>query len=734
MKTNEKSPGRHQKPGPVDDLPAPRRGPAPQVSTKVQPHHLERLAIVYVRQSSLRQLVTNRESTDLQYNLVHRAHDLGWRPDRTVVIDEDQGLSGRTAEGRLGFQRLLAEVGLAHVGLVLGIEMSRLARSCKDWHQLLELCSIFRTLLADQDGIYDPTDYNDRLLLGLKGTMSEAELHIMRGRLLQGKRNKARRGELYNRLPVGYLLLPSGELAMDPDEQVQAVVRLCFEMFEEIGTGRGVCRYLVRQGIRFPFRDYTGPDRGVLRWRPPATCTVYDVLRHPFYAGAYVHGRRRTDPRRKVPGHPATGRITVPSEEWEVLIRDHHPAYITWERYLANRRRLVQNASRPDTLGTPRDGPTLLGGLAICGRCDWRMKVLYHVGTHHLPSYHCPSKNQPSPEPMCQTIAARVVDDLVSRQVLRALEPAALELSIQAQQDIERERRRLQEDWKQRLERARYQSERARRQYDEVEPENRLVVRELERRWEQCLIEERMLREEYERSRIEQPFVLSSEDRDRIAALSADIPTLWNASTTTPSDRQVIIRHLVERVVISIHGTTEVVDVAIHWAGGFISRHEILRPVGRYGLMKDYDRLISRIEQLKASHHTAGEIAEQLNAEGFHPARLDGKFRAIVVRMLMARAGLGGRRVDSTSYAHLLGPDEWWASDLTRELSVPRSVLCKWCCQGWVHARKVFITRRRWIIWADAEERDRLRRLHADRRQCATHRYPTELTTPKRKP
>ena len=414
MRAVEETSGRRGA-GLIEGLPARQRGTAPLASAKLQPHHLERLAVVYVRQSAPRQLAENRESTELQYHMVYRAHDLDWRPDRVLVIDEDQGLSGRTAEGRPGFQRLLAEVGLGHVGLVLGIEMIRLARSCKDWHHLLELCALFRTLLADQDGLYDPTDYNDRLLLGLKGTMSEAELHILRGRPDQGRRNKARRGELDNRLPIGYLLLPSGEVVMDPDEQVQAVVRLCSEKLEEIGTGRGVCRYLVRHGIRFPFRASTGPGRGVLSWRPPATATMYDVLRHPFYAGAYVHGRRQTDPRRKVPGRPATGSITVPGEEWEVLIRDHHPAYITREQYVANRRRLAMNASRPETPGAPRDGPTLLGGLVTCGRCGRRMKVFYHVGPHRRPAYHCPSKKAPSPEPLCQTSAARVVDDLVGR-------------------------------------------------------------------------------------------------------------------------------------------------------------------------------------------------------------------------------------------------------------------------------------------------------------------------------
>ena len=674
----------------IEGFPTRSREQAYPSSPKVRPHQLERLAIVYVRQSSLRQLTENHESTELQYNLVYRAHDLGWRPERILVIDEDQGISGQTAEARPGFQRLLAEISLNHVGIVLGFEMSRLARSCKDWHQLLELCALFRTLLADQDGLYDPTDYNDRLLLGLKGTMSEAELHILRGRLLQGKLNKARRGELYNRLPIGYVLLPSGEPVMDPDEQVQGMVRLYFEKFEEIGTGRGVCRYLLQHGLRFPFRTYTGLNRGVLLWRPPANCTVYDLLRNPFYAGAYVHGRRQTDPRRKVAGHPSTGRITVSCEDGEVLIRDHHSGYITWEQYLSNRQRLVQNASRPRSPGVPRKGPTLLGGIVICGRCGWKMKIFYHTCGNHKTSYFCPSNVQPSLEPLCQSIATQAVDDLISRQVLRALEPAILELSLQAQQDIERERRRLREDWERRLERARYEVERARRQYDTVEPENRLVARELERRWEQSLLEERALREEFERSGVEQPLVLSAEDRARILELSSNIPALWDAPTTTSMDRQAIVRHLIEKVVITVQGTTEFVDVAIHWAGGFVSHHEVVRPVGRYQLMRDYDRLIARIKELKDSHYTAGEIAEHLNAEGFHTPRLDGVFHAVLVRMLMARAGLSDARVDSEANTHLLGPDEWWARDLAREVGVPLSVVCKWCVRGWVHARKVF--------------------------------------------
>ena len=268
-------------------------------SPKIQPWHLDRLAIVYVRQSTAQQVAENRESTDRQYALVNRAIELGWSPDRILVIDEDQGKSGATAEDRLGFQRLLAEVGLDHVGLILGLEMSRLARSCKDWHQLIELCAIFRVLLADQDGLYDPTDHNDRLLLGLTGIMSEAELHLLRGRMRQGLLNKVRRGEVFLGPPVGYVRSPNGGFDFDPDEQARAVVRLVFDQFERLGTIRKVLRYLLTNDIRIGIRPHTGPNRGQLEWRVPTRDTVTDILPHPIYAGYYCFGRRQTDPRRR---------------------------------------------------------------------------------------------------------------------------------------------------------------------------------------------------------------------------------------------------------------------------------------------------------------------------------------------------------------------------------------------------------------------------------------------------
>jgi len=342
---------------------------------KIQSQHHERLAVVYVRQSSPQQVLAHRESAALQYDLAQRAVAWGWPQERVLIIDEDQGQSGKWAEGRLGFQRLLAEVSLDHVGLVLGIEMSRLARSNKDWHQLLELCALFRTLLADQDGLYDPTNYNDRLLLGLHGMMSEAELHILQGRLNAGRLNKARRGELLNHPVTGYIRVPGDRLALDPDEQVQAVVRLLFDKFAELGTVNRLLQYLVRHGIQLGIRPHFGPNRGNLEWRRPCRETLLNILHHPGYAGAYTHGRRPTDPRRKIPGRPGTGRRVASWQQCEVFLPDRHPTYITWGQFLANQQQLADNRAQAKSRGAPREGPALLGGLLVCGKCGCRMMV-----------------------------------------------------------------------------------------------------------------------------------------------------------------------------------------------------------------------------------------------------------------------------------------------------------------------------------------------------------------------
>ena len=398
-------------------------------SAKLQSHHLERLAVVYVRQSTLQQVSNHQESTRIQYGLVDRAQALGWSQERILTIDDDLGKSGSSAEGRVGFQHLVAEVGLNHVGLILGVEMSRLARSSKDWHHLLEICALFSTLIADLDGIYDPSQYNDRLLLGLKGTMSEAELHILKQRMVQGKRNKAQRGELGFTVPIGYVRRPSGEICFDPDEQVQQVVKLIFRKFSELGTLNSVLRYLVTHEIQVGVRALSGPNKGDLEWHRPSRPTLQNLLSNPSYTGAYAYGRKQIDPRKKKAGHPHSGSVVQAPENWLALIKDHHPAYISWEQYQQNLAQLKSNRCRADEFGAPRSGIALLSGLLVCHKCGNRMSVRYNQG--HYCYICCREATDYGGEP-CQNLSGACLDDYISTQVLRALEPAALELSLAA--------------------------------------------------------------------------------------------------------------------------------------------------------------------------------------------------------------------------------------------------------------------------------------------------------------
>ena len=431
---------------------------------KILPRHWERLAVVYVRQSTMQQVLEHQESTRLQYGLVRRAVAWGWPEARVLVIDDDLGRSGTSAEGRQGFQRLVAEVGLDHVGLILGVEMSRLARSSKDWHQLLEICALFGTLIADLDGIYDPSQYNDRLLLGLKGTMSEAELHILKQRMSQGTLQKARRGALSFALPIGYVHNASGEVVYDPDAQVQHVVRLIFRKFEELGTLHALLRYLVQHDVQLGVRLREGPVKGPLEWRRPNRMTLQNMLKHPLYAGAYAYGRRQVDPRKKQPGRPSTGRVTRPRHAYHAFLKEHVPAYITWAQYEQNLARLEANRARAETLGAVRHGPSLLAGLLVCGRCHCRMQVRYG-GPRHLHSYTCNRLATTYGGDYCQYLPGEPVDAFVSQWVLTALEPAALTLSLEATARLEQERQDLDRLWHQRLERAAYEAERAARPY-----------------------------------------------------------------------------------------------------------------------------------------------------------------------------------------------------------------------------------------------------------------------------
>jgi DNA invertase Pin-like site-specific DNA recombinase len=699
-------------------------------SPKLQPWHLARRAIVYVRQSTPQQIIDHHESTSRQYALVDRAVALGWSRAQVLVIDDDQGQSGQSAEGRPGFQRLLAEVGLDRVGLILGLEMSRLARSCKDWYQLLELCAVFRALLADQDGLYDPTDFNDRLLLGLKGTMSEAELHILKGRMYQGRLHKARRGELLVHAPIGYVQSPDGDFAFDPDEQAQAVVKLIFVEFPRQGSLYALLRYLVRHAIGLPVRPLYGPNRGMLEWRRPCRETLQSMLHHPIYAGAYRYGHRRTDLRKKVPGRRSTGRTINRPEDCLVLIRDRFPAYISWEQFEENQERLARNQARAAAMGAPRNGPSLLGGLLYCGRCGQRLMVQYSGRANRL-RYQCGRAAQQYGEPLCFGVAGRELDDFVAERVLKVLEPASLELCLAATDDLEHERERLDQHWRQRLQRAHQEADRAARQYHAVEPENRLVARTLEQQWEKALREQEQLTAEYEAFRCEHPARLTDDQRMLIRRLSQDIPAVWHAPETTSQDRQQIVRLLLDRIDVNAEDNSERVDLTMHWAGGFTSRHQHTRSVAGYDQLSNRDELLARIVALRQTGYTLAQVAAQLNQEGFHPPKRNCRFTAQMLSRLLLKRGLHRPRAETRLDGAPLGSHEWWLKDLARQLDMPAATLNRWREVGWVDARKVAIAGGRWVLWADESELARLRRLRSHPRGWSDTPYPAELTTPK---
>jgi DNA invertase Pin-like site-specific DNA recombinase len=669
---------------------------APTLSDKIQARHCDRQAVVYVRQSTLRQIEHNRESTRLQYALTDRACQLGWRPEQIVVIDDDLGRSAASALDRPGFQRLVAEVGFGHVGLVLGIEVSRLARSCRDWHQLLEMCALFDTLIGDADGIYDPSLYNDRLLLGLKGTMSEAEIHILKARMLEGRRAKAQRGELVLGLPRGYVLKPSGEVTLDPDEEVQEIIRLVFALFERRRSVSGVLRYLVDHDIGLPDRIRRGPYKGDVHWTRPNGQTLRDMLRNPLYAGAYVYGRRTYDGRLRRPGQPHSGkRFLRDPKAWKVLHRGARPAYIDWDTFERNQEQMTANRARHT--GLPRGGPALLGGLVACGVCGRRMCVTYNDDGREA-RYACNQMATTYGAPQCQSISARPVDEHVSALMLEALSPSAIEVSLQVAEDLELERQQRRRHWKQRLERAAYEADLARRRYEAVDPSNRLVARTLERDWEAALAAHQTLESEHQRVVAREPKRLTPEEQAAVLRLAEDIPALWSAASTTARDRQTIARTMLDRVMIHLQGATERAEIACHWAGGVVTRHEVIRPVRRFEQLANFDQLRARAVELRTAGDTAEQIAARLNAEGFRPAKRRA-FNAPMIRRLLQRHGHGTKRPIWSGKVPREDDEEMTLQEVADQLGTHWQTVYGWLRRGTLKGRLAQVGKQRiWLV------------------------------------
>ena len=582
---------------------------------KVRPHHLDRVACIYVRQSTLAQVRHHRESTERQYGFVQRAEALGWPQNRVAIIDEDLGKSGTSAEGRGGFQRLVAEVCLGQIGAVFGLEISRLARSCADWYRLLELCGVARTLIVDDDGIYDPTDFNDRLLLGLKGTVSEIELHYLHQRLWGGKLHKARKGELALALPVGFVYDAAGVMRLHPDEQVQQSFRLLFDQFARLPSAHAVLRFFRDQGLQFPSRRESGRSASQILWRPLSYGRVLSVLPNPFYAGAYFFGRRSE---RLAP--PERRSISRPMAEWDVLLWEHHPGYIDRETFAMNQQKLAGNQTNGPwvaTRGAVREGAALLQGLALCGRCGRRMSIRYPGRARGQGLYLCDADRTRHAGRTCQSVLSPPIDAAVGRAFLAAVRPAQLRLALRAFETIETERRRVAEQWQRQVERAQYEAERAHRQFDQVEPENRLVARTLEAEWNAKLEAAERCRQEAQRFLQANPPALTADDRDRITRLATDLPGLWAHPRTTAQDRKLLLRTLLADVTLTRDGLVDRVSVLLRWKTGATSRLEVPHPTRG---ARTPAAVVERIRAL-APRYSDATIARLLNREGLRTGK-----------------------------------------------------------------------------------------------------------------
>jgi DNA invertase Pin-like site-specific DNA recombinase len=638
---------------------------------KVRADHLKRDAYLYIRQSTIQQVFHNTESTQRQYALKQRAIALGWPAEQVNVIDGDQGQSGASAVDREGFQKLVAEVGLGHAGIVLGLEVSRLARNSCDWHRLLEICGLTGTLILDEDGLYDPANFNDRLLLGLKGTMSEAELHVLRARLQGGIRNKARRGELRVPLPVGLVYDMRGHVILDPDKQVQQALRTFFQVYQREGSTLAVVKHFYKNDLTFPRRLRGGANKGQLAWGFPAHSRALQVLRNPRYAGAFVYGRMKASKR-------PDGRYTVkpvPQEDWHTLILDAHPGYIDWQQYQDNLRTLhacAQAQGHDRRKSPPGQGPALLQGLVVCGVCGRRMTVGYHRRQGKLVvDYKCQHEKCEHGEDVCQIIPGYGIDQAVDELLLEMVQPVTLELAFAVQVELQARLEEIDQMRRQQVQRARYEADVARSRFMQVDPNNRLVADALEADWNDKLRALAETQEQYEQQREKDRVVLDEQSRQKVLALAQDLPRLWHDPHTSDQDRKRMVRLLIEDVTLT---KADQITVQIRFKGGATRELTLPRPLSAWKERTTDPDVIHQIDQLLDAHTDAG-IAAELNRRGC----LSGMkltFTAKIVARLRRKHGLESR------YNRLRAKGMLTANEMAAQLGISVGWVGEWRRHG----------------------------------------------------
>lgn len=645
----------------------------PVRSLKITPTHLERKAIIYIRQSSPKQVRLNTESQRNQRALGERAQSLGWSQARIVVLDGDLGQSATSTEGRDDFTQLAAEVALGHVGIIFGWEVSRLARNNADWYQLLDLAALVGALIADIEGVYDPRSYNDRLLLGLKGTMSEAELHMMRQRLNAGRLSKVARGEYIQHLPTGLVRTEDSRVEKDPDEQIRRCIMLVFSTFAEVGSGMKTLHVLKEHQILLPRHQTSGLRKGELLWKEPTESMIIEILHNPAYAGAFVYGRRPIDPMQRKPGRRGTGVVRRPMEEWVTLQQGVYPAYISWEQFLQNQARLAENTQEAHTKqaavqgarGAAREGEALLQGLICCGMCGHRMRVGYKSHVRYL----CDGLKRHYAGTVCMSLYGPSVEDVVINAFFDAICPAQLDaLSALLVQRAKEEKRLLQYHYDQ-VKRATYEAHLARRRYEAVDPDNRLVAASLERGWEEKLLAQRQAEEEAERLQQRPIFpTLAPALRQQLEQIGPALPALWASGKISNEHKKRLLRSLISRV-ITTKITVDLIEIKIVWVSGHFSLAQVIPPIHRQSDASNYQELLARIDQLTKQGLTDPEIAAHLTREGFHTARR-GAVTVATIHKLRSRDDQVSASVLHQHRKVAMVNGYWTIPGLTRELGV----------------------------------------------------------------
>jgi DNA invertase Pin-like site-specific DNA recombinase len=667
------------------------------MNPQITEQHRSKLAYVYVRQSTLAQVRHHQESTERQYALREKALELGWNDSEIHVLDRDLGMSGAQTTGREDFKSLVAEVSMGQVGAVFALEVSRLARSNLDWHRLLELCALTETLVIDEDGCYNPADFNDGLLLGLKGTMAQAELHFLRARLLGGKLNKAKKGELRFPLPVGFCYDQESRIMLDPDEEVRGAVSLVFRLFRETGTAFAVMQRFAERGLRFPKRSYGGAWDGKILWGRLTHGRVLGLLKNPSYAGMYVFGRYQYRREINTAGEIQKRMHAAAMVDWRVRLQEHHQGYITWEEFLENQKRLDKNRTNGEAMllsGPAREGLALLQGLLLCGHCGRALTVRYTGNGGIYPCYQCNwLRREGLASKDCISFRCHLLDAAIVEQVLEALQPAELELALAALQELEARDQTILRQWQMRLERAEYEAALAERRYQEVDPSQRLVAATLERRWNAALLQLEDLKKQAAEFQRQEARVATPEQKAKVLALARNLPRLWHAPTTQAKDRKRMLRLLIKDITVEKPNQKQ---LAVHfrWQGGASSDLCVQVPPNRADRVRYPAAVVDRVRDLAQSLPNA-EIAERLNREG-RVSALSKPFTSSMIQWIRYRY-----QIPKVTLAR---PDELTVDQVARRFEVSPNVVYYWIGRSVIRARRLNTGTPYWITLDEADE------------------------------